>query len=99
MSRVKHGNKHLNLPKGDERCNPGPVIIIQSAKGDYKQARTLSEWRKLKYGMSTQSFHRKSSSRKAALREEYLKDTCRDKEEVADKGLTYEQANRSKEDI
>lgn len=29
MSRVKHGQKHLNLPKGDARCNPGPVIVVQ----------------------------------------------------------------------
>lgn len=75
MSRVKRGNKHMNVPKGDERCNPGPVIIVQPAHGDYTKARTFSAWRKMKYGMSTKAFHRKSRARKDALRAEYTEDT------------------------
>lgn len=75
MSRVIHGNKHMNVPKGDERCNPGPVVIVQPAQGDYTKARTFPTWRKLKYGMSTKAFSRKSPARKAALREEYHQDT------------------------
>lgn len=75
MSRVNHRNKHMNTPKGDERCNPGPVVIVQPAHGDYTKARTFPTWRKLKYGMSTKAFSRKSPARKAALRAEYHEDT------------------------
>ena len=75
MSRVKRGNKQLNLPKCDERCNPGPVVVVQPAQGDYRNARTFPTWRKLKYGMSTKAFSRKSPARKAALRAEYHEDT------------------------
>lgn len=75
MSRVNPRNKHMNTPKGDERCNPGPVVIVQPAQGDYTKARTFPTWRKLKYGMSTKSFSRKSPAKKAALRAEYHEDT------------------------
>ena len=75
MSRVNPRNKHMNTPKGDERCQPGPVVVVQPAQGDYKDARTFPTWRKLKYGMSTKAFSRKSPARKAALRAEYHEDT------------------------
>jgi hypothetical protein len=39
MSRVHYGQKHLNLPKGDARCNPGPVIIVQKGNKAKKAKR------------------------------------------------------------
>jgi hypothetical protein len=41
----------------------------------WMKVRTFSEWRKLKYGISTKAFHRKSKKRKEELRAEYHEDT------------------------
>lgn len=77
MSRVTYGNKHMNIPKGDERCNPSKVTIIQPASGDYTKAETLAEWRQMKYQMTSKSWQRKSPTKKAELRKEYETDTGR----------------------
>lgn len=71
MSRVRPGNKHLNLPKPDARYNAGPVIIVQPAKDGSTYIPPLSEWRFQKYGITTKSWRRKSPARKAELRAEY----------------------------
>ena len=50
-------------------------MSTQYIPDDYHNARTFPVWRRLKYGMSTKAFSRKSPARKAALRAEYHEDT------------------------
>ena len=76
MSRVKAGNKYMNVPKHSPGvAGPSKVVRIHSPSEDYHKAPTLVSWLFMKYDMSYKTFRAKSARRKDVLRQEYAEDT------------------------
>lgn len=81
MSRVKPGQKYLNLSKYNQGLTCATKIQrTVGEKADYTKAKTLSSWLFLKYGISYKQYRNKSATRRSALREEYAADTEADTE-------------------
>ena len=77
MSRVrKPGNKWGNdIKHVSEEVAPSKITRSKLDITDYTKATSLTSWLYLKYDMSYKTYKNKSKSRRAELKEEYLKDT------------------------
>ena len=81
MSRVKKpGNKYMNTNKYDSSITgPSKMVRIHTENEDFHKARNLSWWLFMKYDMTYKTYRNKSKARRAALKEEYLRDTGNEK--------------------
>lgn len=73
MSRVKRGQKYMNV--SSHTPEPSKVEVVSGEADDYTKATTLRDWLMLKYGMSRNTYKKKSKERKNALRQEFEEDT------------------------
>lgn len=76
MSRVKTGQKFVNMPHYDQKVyNPSKVKRLHRDGEDYHKADTLSQWLFIKYDMSYKSYRNKKKNTRARLKAEYISDT------------------------
>lgn len=75
MSRVRLGQKYMNVFHCSSTTNASSITRIHNEKEDFRKAKTLTSWLFMKYDMSYKVYKRKSKNRRIELKKEYEDDT------------------------